>query len=159
MLTDDECDVCSFVLESKMSNQPFLCAGISRPEAQRVVRIHAQLQRLRVAASLRVAGAIVSAHNVCCGLRFSVCSPQCVKVLESLMWWLTNEVYWTNYGCEKHNADGSVQWLRPCPASGELPARGWSEHMSLCVGVFCFQHFLLIFFSWASRNWPAAKSL
>jgi len=40
----------------------------------------------------------------------------CVRVLESLVWWITNEVYWVNYGCQRKSPNGGTEWVRPCPA-------------------------------------------
>jgi hypothetical protein len=49
---------------------------------------------------------------------------QCVSVLTSMMWWLENEVYWNNYGCER-NMNGnwqvtSLQCLTPSSHSLSL---------------------------------------
>lgn len=35
--------------------------------------------------------------------------------MESMLWWINNEVYWINYGCERTNG-GAKEWVRPCPA-------------------------------------------
>jgi len=50
----------------------------------------------------------------------------CVQVLESLLWWLTNEVYWVNFGCQRTGEQGSAQWVRPCPAHVIC---GWIENL------------------------------
>jgi hypothetical protein len=34
------------------------------------------------------------------------------------MWWITNEVYWLNYGCQRTTDAGATEWVRPCPAHG-----------------------------------------
>lgn len=52
---------------------------------------------------------------LCRGLKDPNWQKNCVQVEESLMWWLTNEVYWLNYGCQ-HEEQGAVEWVRPCPA-------------------------------------------
>lgn len=54
----DECDVCTYVIENKEMQQPYLCRGLRTPAQQ----------------------------------------TTCVKVLLSLMWWMTNEVY-CEYAC------------------------------------------------------------
>ena len=33
----------------------------------------------------------------------------------SLLWWLMNEVYWIQYGCQRKVGDVWT-WVRPCPA-------------------------------------------
>ena len=50
---------------------------------------------------------------------------QCVEVLESLMWWLTNQVYWLNYGCQR-TLNRATEWVRPCPAHAVC---SWIEHL------------------------------
>jgi hypothetical protein len=35
--------------------------------------------------------------------------------MESMMWWLSNEVYWLGYGCQRKE-EGQIEWVRPCPA-------------------------------------------
>jgi len=52
---------------------------------------------------------------LCRGLKDPNYQKACVEVMESLMWWVTNEVYWLNYGCQRTN-NGAVEWVRPCPA-------------------------------------------
>jgi len=49
----------------------------------------------------------------------------CVRVLESLMWWITNEVYWLNYGCLWKTAS-ATEWKRPCPSRVVC---GWIEDL------------------------------
>lgn len=51
---------------------------------------------------------------LCRGLRDPQQQIACVKVLMSLMWWMPNEVYWINYGCQRAKGD-SWLWVRPCP--------------------------------------------
>jgi len=51
----------------------------------------------------------------------------CVQVLESLMWWVTNEVYWVNYGCQRNTETGGTEWVRPCPAHVVC---GWIEDLN-----------------------------
>lgn len=48
-------------------------------------------------------------------LSLSLPLPQCVKVLLSLLWWMPNEVYWINYGCQRMDGE-KWTWVRPCPA-------------------------------------------
>ena len=36
--------------------------------------------------------------------------------LISLMWWLENQVYWINYGCQRNSGSGQWEWVKPCPA-------------------------------------------
>lgn len=52
---------------------------------------------------------------LCRGLKDPSYQQSCVQVMNSLMWWLTNEVYWLNYGCQRQ-MNGAVEWVRPCPA-------------------------------------------
>ncbi len=40
---------------------------------------------------------------LCRGLKAAQYQQACVSVLVSLMWWLENEVYWVNYGCQRQN--------------------------------------------------------
>lgn len=47
---------------------------------------------------------------LCRGLKAAQYQQVCVSVLVSLMWWLENEVYWVNYGCQRQN--GCVVVLR-----------------------------------------------
>jgi biopolymer transport protein ExbD len=53
---------------------------------------------------------------LCRGLKDANYQKYCVRVMESLMWWNNNQVYWINYGCERLN-NGAKEWIRPCPAS------------------------------------------
>lgn len=52
---------------------------------------------------------------LCRGLKDPAYQRSCVQVLESLMWWVANNVYWVNYGCQK-TQNGAAIWVRPCPA-------------------------------------------
>jgi len=52
---------------------------------------------------------------LCRGLKDPNYQKACVETMESLMWWLTNQVYWLNYGCQRE-MNGAVEWVRPCPA-------------------------------------------
>jgi len=52
---------------------------------------------------------------LCRGLKDPNYQKACVETMESLMWWITNEVYWLNYGCQRE-MNGAVEWVRPCPA-------------------------------------------
>jgi len=63
---------------------------------------------------------------LCRGLANVVQQKMCVQVLESLMWWLTNEVYWINYGCQRQTDAGTTDWVRPCPAHVVC---GWLEDL------------------------------
>jgi hypothetical protein len=62
---------------------------------------------------------------LCRGLKDPNYQKGCVEVMESLMWWLTNEVYWLNYGCQR-TQNGAVEWVRPCPAHAVC---SWIEHL------------------------------
>jgi len=62
---------------------------------------------------------------LCKGLKDPSYQELCVQVMESLMWWISNEVYWVNYGCEMNN-NGVVQWVRPCPAHAVC---SWLQHL------------------------------
>jgi hypothetical protein len=42
--------------------------------------------------------------------RFPPTRMQCVKVLMSLLWWMDNEVYWINYGCQR-NVNNNWAWV------------------------------------------------
>jgi hypothetical protein len=53
---------------------------------------------------------------LCRGLKDPNYQKYCARVLESLMWWMENEVYWMNYGCEQIE-NGTRTWIRPCPAA------------------------------------------
>jgi len=53
---------------------------------------------------------------LCRGLKPPQYQQSCVSVLVSLMWWLENEVYWLNYGCQRDGGDGGMEWVKPCPA-------------------------------------------
>jgi hypothetical protein len=53
---------------------------------------------------------------LCRGLKPPQYQQSCVSVLVSLMWWLENEVYWLNYGCQRKGGDGGMEWVKPCPA-------------------------------------------
>ncbi len=53
---------------------------------------------------------------LCRGLKDANYQKYCVQVLDSLLWWVENEVYWVNYGCERDN-NGVKEWVRPCPAA------------------------------------------
>lgn len=63
---------------------------------------------------------------LCRGLKDKTYQQHCVQVMESLMWWLTNEVYWLNYGCQRTSS--TVEWVRPCPAHAVC---SWLEHLYL----------------------------
>jgi hypothetical protein len=99
----DECDVCTYVLENKEMQQPYLCRGLKTP-----------LQQMT-----------------------------CVKVLLSLIWWMTNEVYcetrqklWSRAGdvCVCAHARSPLPrpaHLSPCRDKLRLPAQRW---WNLAVG-------------------------
>jgi len=53
---------------------------------------------------------------LCRGLKDANYQKYCVRVMESLMWWINNEVYWINYGCERLT-NGAKEWVRPCPST------------------------------------------
>lgn len=63
---------------------------------------------------------------LCRGLKDPNYQKSCVKVMESLMWWLTNQVYWMNYGCTR-TTNGATSWVRPCPAHAVC---SWIEDLS-----------------------------
>eukprot|EP00742_Colponemidia_sp_Colp-10_P000534 GILJ01000582.1.p1 GENE.GILJ01000582.1~~GILJ01000582.1.p1 ORF type:complete len:348 (+),score=44.36 GILJ01000582.1:71-1045(+) len=64
-------------------------------------------------------------HYLCRGLKDPAYQQICEQVMESMMWWLVNEVYWVNYGCQRTFAQ-EVQWVRPCPAHVIC---GWLENL------------------------------
>jgi len=64
---------------------------------------------------------------LCRGLTSESQQKVCVQVLESLMWWITNEVYWLNYGCQRTSDSGATEWVRPCPAHVVC---GWLEDLN-----------------------------
>ena len=53
---------------------------------------------------------------LCRGLKSPSQQQTCVSVLVSLMWWLENQVYWVNYGCQRSGDGGAWEWVKPCPA-------------------------------------------
>jgi len=53
---------------------------------------------------------------LCRGLKSPAYQQSCVSVLVSLMWWLENQVYWVNYGCQRQGASNNWEWVKPCPA-------------------------------------------
>jgi len=53
---------------------------------------------------------------LCRGLKDPKYQQQCVRVLEALMWWNENQVYWMNYGCQRE-VNGVKEWIRPCPSA------------------------------------------
>lgn len=53
---------------------------------------------------------------LCRGLKEPSQQQTCVTVLVSLMWWLENQVYWVNYGCQRAADAGAWEWVKPCPA-------------------------------------------
>jgi len=62
---------------------------------------------------------------LCRGLKDPNYQKACVEVMESLLWWVTNEVYWLNYGCQR-SMNGAVEWVRPCPAHAVC---SWIENL------------------------------
>lgn len=64
---------------------------------------------------------------LCRGLADPSYQKACVQTMESIMWWLTNVVYWVNYGCQHQNGR-EVEWVRPCPAHAVC---GWIEELYL----------------------------
>jgi len=64
---------------------------------------------------------------LCKGLKDPHYQNVCVQVMESLMWWISNEVYWVNYGCQM-NQNGAISWVRPCPAHAIC---SWLQHLYL----------------------------
>lgn len=52
---------------------------------------------------------------LCRGLKDPAYQQTCVTVLISMMWWLENQVYWINYGCQREGG-GAWEWVKPCPA-------------------------------------------
>ena len=62
---------------------------------------------------------------LCRGLKDPDYQNVCVQVMESMMWWVTNEVYWMNYGCQK-TENNKVQWERPCPPHAVC---SWLQHL------------------------------
>ena len=53
---------------------------------------------------------------LCRGLKDPAYQQTCVTTLISLMWWLENQVYWINYGCQRDSGSGQWEWVKPCPA-------------------------------------------
>lgn len=53
---------------------------------------------------------------LCRGLKDPAYQQTCVTTLISLMWWLENQVYWINYGCQRNSGSGQWEWVKPCPA-------------------------------------------
>jgi hypothetical protein len=53
---------------------------------------------------------------LCRGLKDPAYQQTCVTVLISLMWWLENQVYWLNYGCQRSSESNQWEWVKPCPA-------------------------------------------
>lgn len=53
---------------------------------------------------------------LCRGLKAPSQQQTCVSILVSLMWWLENQVYWVNYGCQRSGDGGAWEWVKPCPA-------------------------------------------
>jgi len=64
---------------------------------------------------------------LCKGLKDPHYQNVCVQVMESLMWWVSNQVYWVNYGCQM-NQNGAISWVRPCPAKAIC---SWIQHLYL----------------------------
>ena len=64
---------------------------------------------------------------LCKGLKDPHYQNICVQVMESLMWWISNQVYWVNYGCQM-NQNGAISWVRPCPAHAVC---SWLQHLYL----------------------------
>ena len=53
---------------------------------------------------------------LCRGLKDPAYQQTCVSALISMMWWLENQVYWVNYGCQRKGANDQWEWVKPCPA-------------------------------------------
>jgi len=53
---------------------------------------------------------------LCRGLKAPSQQQTCVSVLVSLFWWLENQVYWVNYGCQRQGTGSAWEWVKPCPA-------------------------------------------
>jgi len=64
---------------------------------------------------------------LCRGLTVDSQQKVCVQVLESMLWWVTNEVYWLNYGCQRTSDGGATEWVRPCPPHVVC---GWLEDLN-----------------------------
>ena len=106
------CEVCVYVVENKQMHQPFLCRGLKDPAYQqtvsiRIVKTALSFKQLRTSPNL-------NPNSLSCDLLRLV--PQCVTTLISLMWWLENQVYWVNYGCQRQSGSGQWEWVKPCPA-------------------------------------------
>eukprot|EP00753_Platysulcus_tardus_P007260 PLAT1500.1.p1 GENE.PLAT1500.1~~PLAT1500.1.p1 ORF type:complete len:183 (+),score=55.69 PLAT1500.1:64-612(+) len=63
---------------------------------------------------------------LCRGLKDPAYQQTCVSVLVSMMWWLENEVYWLNYGCQRSSESNSWSWVKPCPAHAVC---SWMENL------------------------------
>lgn len=64
---------------------------------------------------------------LCRGLTAESQQKVCTQVLESMMWWLNNQVYWNEYGCQRTTDSGATEWVRPCPAHVIC---GWIEDLN-----------------------------
>lgn len=64
---------------------------------------------------------------LCRGLTAESQQKVCTQVLESMIWWLNNEVYWNEYGCQRTTDSGATEWVRPCPAHVIC---GWIEDLN-----------------------------
>lgn len=64
---------------------------------------------------------------LCRGLKDANYQRYCVRTMEALVWWMNNEVYWINYGCQR-SANGVKEWVRPCPSSAIC---SWIEDFEL----------------------------
>jgi hypothetical protein len=53
---------------------------------------------------------------LCRGLKDPAYQQTCVSALISMMWWLENQVYWVNYGCQRKGTNDQWEWVKPCPA-------------------------------------------
>lgn len=64
---------------------------------------------------------------MCKGYDKEASQKVCVAVMESMMWWVENVVYWTNFGCEMKTDDPNnpTTWVNPCPPNAVC---GWLEN-------------------------------
>jgi len=70
---------------------------------------------------------------LCQGLEDSLQQEACKEILESLMWWVENQVYWNVYGCLSIETENRV-WVQPCPPAAVC---GWLQKAQDAAGTFC----------------------
>jgi hypothetical protein len=106
------CEVCMYVLENKMQHQPYLCKGLKDPhyqnicvqvsciDKQRPSSLHTPPSSASAAAVDSALSPCLSSASGCVGTRtrwltisVALCfSRLACQVMESLMWWISNQV-------------------------------------------------------------------